>query len=133
MIPVKGAGLGEVGVLCAWVGGVADECVYPCFVGGEPAGIKVANYGGGVDEVGPVEAFVFGFGVRIYRYVFVLLSPSCFIVFVWGGKGGGGLLTDDRYSKSYRNPLRGHRLRMQQWKPLLPTWYRRLADRFVYL
>lgn len=60
VVPVKGAGLGEVGVLRARVGSVADECVYPCFVGSEPAGVKVANYGGCVDEVGPVEALVLG-------------------------------------------------------------------------
>lgn len=63
MVPVKRAGLGEVGVLCAGVGSVANECVYPCFVGGEPTGVKVADYGGGVDEVGPVEALVWGLGL----------------------------------------------------------------------
>lgn len=64
MIPVKGAGLGEVCVLCTGVGGVANECVYPCFVRGEPAGVKVADYGGGVDEVGPVKALVWGLGLE---------------------------------------------------------------------
>lgn len=58
MVPVKGAGLRKVGVLCAGVGRVSDECVYPCLVGVEPAGVEVADYGGGVDEVGPVEALV---------------------------------------------------------------------------
>ena len=79
MVPVKGAGLGEVGVLCAWVGGVTDECVYPCFVGGEPARIQVADYGGGMDEVGPVEALVLGLGLI---YIYFLLLPLCFVAFV---------------------------------------------------
>lgn len=78
VVPVKGAGLGEVGVLCAWVGGVADKCVNPCFVRGEPAGVEVADYGGGVDEVGPVEALVLGLGLI---YIFFLL-PSRFVAFV---------------------------------------------------
>lgn len=64
MVPVKGAGLREVGVLCTGVGGVADECVYPCFVGGKPAGVEVTDYGGGVDEVGPVKALVRGLGLE---------------------------------------------------------------------
>lgn len=79
VVPVKGAGLGEVGVLCAWVGGVADECVNPCFVRGEPAGVEVADYRGGVNEVGPVEALVLGLGLI---YIFFLPLPLCFIAFV---------------------------------------------------
>lgn len=67
MVPVKGAGLGEVGVRCAWVGGVADECVNPCFVRGEPAGVEVADYRGGVNEIAPVEALVLGLRL-IYKH-----------------------------------------------------------------
>lgn len=80
MVPVKGARLGEVGVLCAGVGGVANECVYPCFVGGEPAGVEVADYGGSVDEVGPVEACGLGLGIRTdfsSFFFFIYASLRC--------------------------------------------------------
>lgn len=130
MVPVKGAGLGEVSVLCAGVGGVADECVYPCFVGGKPAWVEVADYGGGVDEVRPVEALVWGLGLEC---IFFLLLYLRFVALHECMEGRGGLLTDGRYSKSYQNPLLDHRSKMQQWRLLLPTWYRRLEDRFVYL
>lgn len=121
MVPVKGAGLGEVGVLCAGVGSVADECVYPCFVAGKPAGVKVADYGGGVDEVGPVEALVWGLGLECRFFFFPFFSMYASLRSKRGGKEEGGLLTDGRYSKSYQNPLRGHRSKMQQWRQLLPT------------
>lgn len=88
MVPVKGAGLGEVSVLCAGVGGVADKCVYPCFVGGKPAWVEVADYGGGVDEVRPVEALVWGLGLEC-----IFSSSSLFtlrrVIRVYGRKGGG--------------------------------------------
>lgn len=86
MVPVKGAGLGEVGVLCAGVSGVADECVYPCFVGGKPAGVKVADYGGGVDEVGPVEALVWGLGLECG---WSFSSPSSPFTLRCAGRGEG--------------------------------------------
>lgn len=49
--PVKVAGDGEVRVEWGGVGEVPDEGVNPGFVGGEPGGVEIPDYGGGVDEV----------------------------------------------------------------------------------
>lgn len=96
MVPVKGAGLGEVCVLCARVGSIANECVYPCFVGGEPTRVKVADYGGGVDEVGPVEALVWGLALGCSFLILPLLLIYASLRSKRGGKrrgrGGGCLL-----------------------------------------
>lgn len=89
MIPVKGAGFGEVCVLCAGVGGVANECVYPCFVRVEPAGVKVADYSGGVDEVGPMEALVWGLGLECNFSFFPFCSIYASLRFKKGEKKRG--------------------------------------------
>ncbi len=61
--PVERAREGEVLVVGDGVAGVADEGVDPVFVCGDPRGVEVADDGGGVDEVGPVEVVVVVVGV----------------------------------------------------------------------
>ena len=56
--PVEGAGEGEVGIIRDGVAGVADERVDPVLVRGEPGGVEVADDGGSVNKVRPVEVVV---------------------------------------------------------------------------
>ena len=55
VVPVEGAGHGEVRVARGRVGAVADEGVDPVFVGLVPRSVEISDDGRRVDEVGPVE------------------------------------------------------------------------------
>lgn len=57
MEPVKGTADGKPCVLERGVRAVPDQSVDPIFIGWQPSGVKVANDGGSVNEVRPMEAF----------------------------------------------------------------------------
>ena len=58
MVPIKRTREGKQIVSCAWVRDIADECVDPGLVEGEPGGVKVSYDGSGEDEVAVVEIMV---------------------------------------------------------------------------
>ena len=58
VVPIKRTREGKQIVLCAWVRNVADECVDPGLVEGEPGGVKVSYDGSGENEVAVMEIMV---------------------------------------------------------------------------
>ena len=58
VVPIKRTGEGKQIVLYAWVRNIADECVDPGLVEGEPGGVKVSYDGSGENEVAVVKIMI---------------------------------------------------------------------------
>lgn len=71
MEPVKHARKRKEIILYAWVRSIADKCIDPVFVEGEPGGVKVSYNGSSVDKIAIVEVMIV-----ILDYHF-RLSPAC--------------------------------------------------------